>query len=187
MIDKFTQRTDIDFLRRSMPGVAVYIITWPLLCWTLDYYSLHPVLSYSFVVLFVGISVLRIIHAYSTRFIYETHTNLWRAILYALSIAHNVLLSTLLVMAVTFPEYEQIALPIIIMVSAIACGAVSSLSVKYKFSQYYLASLVLPIIITAQSTPRYSYLSIMFIILWVYFYFLLRRFNQEYRSAFESA
>ncbi len=186
MDEKFTRRTDLDFLRRSMPGVAVYIITWPLLCWSLDYYEQQPLLAFGFMSLFIGISILRILHAYSTRFIYDNHPTLWRAILYTLSMSHSLLLSILVVMAITVPTYEKIALPIIIMVSAIACGAVSSLSVKYRFSQYYLASLVLPIIISAQTTHKYSYLSIMFLVLWTYFYFLLRRFNQEYERAFNT-
>lgn len=184
MDDKFTRRSDIDFLRRSMPGVAVFAITWPLLCWTLDYFTLHPTLAFSYTALFVGISVLRILHAYLTRIVYGTHTRLWRASLYILAISHSILLSSLLVVAVVSPLHEQIALPIIIMVSAIASGAVASLSVKYLFSQLYLASLVLPIIISTSTMPKYSFLSVMFLVLWTYFFFLLKRFNREYRRAF---
>lgn len=184
MDEKFTQRSDIDFLRRSMPGVIIYIVTWPLLCWTLDYYQLHPTLSITFTVLFVSVSILRILHAYLTQFTYKPYPNIWRGSLYALALSHSLLLSALLIISVTQPQYEKIALPVIIMVSAIGSGAVASLSVKYRFTQFYLASLVIPIILTAHTTEQFQYLSIMFLVLWTYFFFLLRRYSKEYQRAF---
>ena len=184
MDEKFTQRSDIDFLRRSMPGVIIYIVTWPLLCWSLDYYQLHPKLSITFTALFVSVSLLRIFHAYLTQFVYKSYPGVWRSTLYVLSLSHSLILSTLLIISVTTPQYDKVALPVIIMASAIGCGAVASLSVKYRFTQIYLASLVLPIIVTAHTTEQFQYLSIMFLVLWTYFFFLLRRYSKEYRRAF---
>ena len=181
---KLTKRSDVDFVRRSIPGVVVYIIFWPLLCWPLNYYELHPNFALTYTYLFISVSLLRIAHALSTAFVYNKHSVIWRAVLYTLVLTHGCLLSSLLAVIVLNPEYHDMITPISIVVAAIASGSAASLSVKHTLTQLYLATIVLPSIIASLASEEHRYLSFMMLLLWFYFFFLVRRFHTEYSRAF---
>jgi diguanylate cyclase (GGDEF)-like protein len=184
-LDKRLQkRADLDFLQRSIPGSAVYMCIWPMLAFPLGFYSTHPDFSIFFTALLIGIGTLRLIHAYSTRFIYEKYSFFWRHSMLAMSFLHGSSLSALLSVALFHNAYSDMVLPIALLQTGIISGAVSSLTPKPIFTQFYLTILVAPIIVISAFHDTFYYLAPLFVVLWVYYIFLGRRFSQEYQRAF---
>jgi len=182
--DRLVKRTDIDFMRRSLPGITVYMCIWPLLSWPLNYHEAHPVFTHTFAAILVIVGILRLLAAYSTQFIYAKYPKLWRINILGLSLIHGASLAALLVTALSFSKYTDMVLPIALIQATIISGAVSSLSPKPRFTQLYLSFLTVPIIIASAFHPEYSYLSYLFAVLWIYYIFLANRFSQEYQRAF---
>ncbi|MFT7109833.1 MAG: diguanylate cyclase (GGDEF)-like protein [Psychrobacter glaciei] len=182
--ERLLKRTDIDFLRRSLPGVMVYMSVWPILAFPLGFYSSFPEFAYNFTYLLLSIGVLRMLNAALTRYVYDNYSFIWRHSMMTLSFLHGSSLSALLVVAIYNPAYSEMVLPIALIQAAIISGAVSSLTPKPRFTLLYLTMLIVPTIMISATSDTYFYLAPLFLILWVYYIFLARRFSNEYQRAF---
>jgi diguanylate cyclase (GGDEF)-like protein len=184
MDHQLEKRTDIDFLRRSLPGVAVYTFVWPALAWFMDFYHREPLVSNLFTWIFVGISALRLTHAYYTEQVYDKYTKLWRVTLLGLSYGHAITLSSLLIVMLLTPRFDEYVMATAIITVGLVSGAVASLIPKPVFTQIYIAILVVPAIVISAFHPKFGYLLPLFLILWMYYIFMGRRFSSEYQRAF---
>jgi diguanylate cyclase (GGDEF)-like protein len=182
--ERLLKRTDIDFIRRSVPGVLVYMIIWPMLALPLGFYSIHPEFSYPFTYLLISIGVLRILNAVSTPYVYEKYSVIWRYSMMTLSFLHGSTLAALLTIAIYNHNYSDMVLPIALIQTGVISGAVSSLTPKPRFTQLYLTVMIAPIVIMSSTKENYVYLTPLFSILWVYYILLARRFSIEYQRAF---
>lgn len=182
--ERLLKRTDIDFLRRSLPGVIVYMSVWPMLAFPLGYYSSHPEFTYNFTYLLLSIGVLRLLNSASTRYVYDNYSFIWRHSMMTLSFIHGSSLSALLAVAIYHPAYSDMVLPIALIQAGIISGAVSSLTPKPRFTLLYLTMLIVPTIMISATSDTYFYLAPLFFLLWVYYFFLARRFSAEYQRAF---
>lgn len=184
MDSQLAKRTDIDFLRRSLPGVLVYALAWPVLAWITDFYIREPLVSNAFSALFIGISALRLGHAYMTAYVYDRYPNAWRFSLFSLSYAHAITLSALMVLMLLTPRFDEQVMATALITVGLVSGAVASLTPKPMFTQIYVAILVVPTILVSVIHPKFNYLLPLFLILWVYYIFMGRRFSAEYQRAF---
>lgn len=184
MNSQLAKRTDIDFLRRSLPGVLVYALAWPVLAWITDFYIREPFVSNTFSALFIGISALRLWHAYMTAYVYDRYTKAWRFSLFALSYAHAITLSGLMVLMLMTPRFDEQVMATALITVGLVSGAVASLTPKPMFTQIYVAVLVVPTILVSIFHSKFNYLLPLFLILWGYYIFMGRRFSAEYQRAF---
>jgi len=184
MDSQLVKRTDIDFLRRSLPGVLVYALAWPVLAWITDFHLQEPFISNLFSALFIGISALRLWHAYTTAQMYDRCTKLWRTMLFTLSYAHAMTLSGLMVVMLLTPRFDEQVMATALITVGLVSGAVASLIPKPIFTQIYVAILVVPTIAVSIFHPKFNYLLPLFLILWAYYIFMGRRFSAEYQRAF---
>jgi diguanylate cyclase (GGDEF)-like protein len=182
--ERLLKRTDIDFVRRSVPGVVVYMIIWPMLAIPLGFYSIHPEFSYPFTYLLISIGVLRLLNAVLIQYVYEKYSFIWRSSMMTLSFLHGSSLSALLSIAIYNTNYSEMVLPIALVQGAIISGAVSSLTPKPRFTQLYLTMLIAPVVLISVISDSFFYLAPLFLILWIYHIFLARRFSIEYQRAF---
>ena len=184
MDQQFVKRSDMDFLNRSLPGVLLYAVIWPLLAWSTDFYLYAPSFTLIFSGAFMGISLLRFIHALSTKFIYRQYPDTWRALLFLLGIAQAATLSTLVVLMINQAQYHQWVITSLLIVLTVIGGAASSLAPKPRFTQSYLALLSIPGALACFFSDEFRYLVPLFVMCWLYSLFSARRFFKEYRRAF---
>ncbi len=182
----FIQRSDKDFLRRSMPGIFMYAIVWPALVFSTDLYNKEPTFSLIFSILLIGISQLRLIHAYSTRFYYATHEQWWRRAMFFLSYCHAITLSTLGVLVINLNQYQNVIFGTLIITIAILSGAASSLAPKLRFTQIYIAILTWPGVLACYLSVDFQFLAPLYLICWLYFVLTARRFHGEYYRAYKN-
>ncbi len=181
---KFAKRADMDFLRRSLPGVLLYALLWPSLAWATDFYRQAPTLSLQVSAVFISISVLRLLHAYSTYLFYDKHTKLWRSLLYILAYSHATTLSaTFVLMVINEPFHDMVMITLLIIISTII-GASSSLSPKLRVTQIYISFALIPGMISCYYSEEFQHLTLIFIVAWVYLILVCHRYHAEYRRAF---
>ncbi len=184
MDQQFAIRSDMDFLRRSLPGVMLYAAIWPLLAWTTNFYQAAPTFTLIFSSAFIGISVLRIMHAFSTQYVYSRYKDVWRSLLFFLGFSHAATLSTLVVLMINKVEYHQWVITSLLIVLTVISGASSSLAPKPKFTQSYIALLSIPGALACYYSDNFQYLVPLFLLCWLYAIISARRFFHEYRRAF---
>lgn len=184
MDNHLIKRTDMDFLSRSFPGLFVYATVWPLLAWGSGFFSLDFQLALVFSLLFIGISVLRVLHAYITPFFYPKSTTLWRVILFGLAIAHALTLSGVQVYLIIIDQYYNMVILTALVLVGLVSGAASSLAPKLLFTQIYLSIIIFPTMITCFVSDHYYFLAPLFLVMWIYYFLMCRRYHNEYSRAF---
>jgi len=184
MDPRLIKRTDIDFLRRSLPGVLVYALAWPVISWVTDFYLREPFISNLFSGAFILVSALRLIHAFFTGRVYEKHTKLWRTTMFGLAYSHAIILSALFTTMLLIPRFDDQVLTTAIITVGLVSGAVASLTPKPIFTQIYIVILVMPGIFASALNAKFDYLMPLFLLLWGYYIFMGRRFYSEYQRAF---
>ncbi len=184
MDQQFVKRSDMDFLNRSMPGVFLYAVIWPLLAWSTELYLFAPTLTLIFACVFMGISLLRFLHAFSTRFIYARYPQTWRALLFFLAISHAASLGLLVVLMIVLPDYHPWVITTLLIVLAVMMGASSSLAPKPTFTQSYIALLSISTTFACFYSDVFSYLVPLLLACWMYSIFSTRRLFREYQRAF---
>ena len=178
------KRSDMDFLSRSFPGLFVYATVWPLLAWGAGFFQLNFKLAFFFSALFIGISAVRVFHALSTPFLYNKNTQLWRIILLGLAYLHALTLSGVQVYFIFNDQYYDMVILTALIVVGLVSGAASSLAPKLLFTQIYIASIIFPIVIACFLSDHYRYLAPLFLVMWVYYFLMCRRYFNEYNRAF---
>ncbi len=184
MDQQFIKRSDMDFLNRSMPGVLLYAVIWPLLAWSTELYLFDPTFTLIFACVFMGISLLRFLHALSTRFIYKLYPQAWRTLLFFLAFSQAASLSTLVVLMINQTAYHQWVITALLILLTVLSGAASSLAPKLKFTQSYLALLSIPGAVACFYSDEFRYLVPLFIACWLYSMFSAQRIFSEYLRAF---
>jgi diguanylate cyclase (GGDEF)-like protein len=184
MDSQLIKRTDMDFLSRSIPGLYVYASAWPLLAWGSGLFTKNYILAVSFTALFVGISVLRLIHAYCTPYFYDSNPLIWRGILFSLAFAHAVTLASIQVFLIIQDQYYNMVILTALVVVGLVSGAASSLAPKLLFTQTYIAAIAWPTMIACFFSPHFNFLTPLFFVLWVYYVLMCRRYYKEYSRAF---
>lgn len=178
------KRTDMDFLSRSFPGLFVYATVWPLLAFGGDFFSLDYNLAITFTCLFIGISIVRVIHAYSTPYFYPTSPNLWRFILFGLAFSHALTLSAIQVYLIVVDQHFNMVILTALVVVGLVSGAASSLAPKLVFTQCYIAIILAPTMLVCFFSQHYSFLAPLFLVMWIYYFLMCRRYYKEYSRAF---
>lgn len=178
------KRTDMDFLSRSFPGLFVYAAAWPALAWGSGFFQIHYNLALLFSILFIGISALRVVHAYSTPIFYASNPNAWRVVLFVLSISHAMTLSAIQVYLVVENQHYDMTLLTALVLVGLLSGAASSLAPKLFFTQIYIGVIIAPTIVACFFIDDFSFLAPLFLVMWVYYFFMCRRYHNEYTRAF---
>lgn len=181
----FRVRADKDFVRRSISGIILYAVFWPIFCLLTDFHHVHPQFSFWLGLALVAVSGVRYIHlSVGWKLLYQHHYTAWNALLYLLCFVHATLWSLLFVAMIVVPSFEFITLPMLCTYAGIASSANISLMPKFRLSQIYLAILFIPALIACQFNPVYDVAWKIILTFWVYQIFTAKRFWREYYYAF---
>lgn len=178
------KRTDMDFLSRSFPGLFVYAAAWPVLAWGSGFFDDEYLTSLVFSSLFIGISALRVTHAYATPYVYSGHPKIWRFVLFTLALCHAATLSAVQVYLILENQHYNMTLLTAMVLVGLLSGAASSLAPKVVFTQIYIALIMLPTIIACLYVKDFIFLAPLFVVMWLYYFFMCKRYHNEYARAF---
>ncbi|WP_199609499.1 GGDEF domain-containing protein [Flocculibacter collagenilyticus] len=178
------QRADHDFVKRSIPGVIIFIIAWPIIAGSTGFYKTAPVLSFYFALLLIIPGILRLVHLFTTRFWYPKNPDSWRLTLAILALGHSAIWGIIFYITLTDARFESIQQAMLILLIAISCGATSSLIPKPRLTLAYITILMLPSFIAGFYDSTDAFLSPMLFGIWCYLLIIGHRYSEEYRRAF---
>jgi diguanylate cyclase (GGDEF)-like protein len=143
------QRIDMDMLRRSILGVFIYGLIFPLIFFPLGFNKLQPEISWLFAVIMLLISSLRLVHWVYTSVIYAQNPKLWRYIFQFLSLMQAIILGVFFAMTMYDPILEPIKTVSFMTIGGVCAGSLISLSPRISIALYNLFCLVIPSIYAA--------------------------------------
>lgn len=182
----FRFRTDEDYISRSRLGIILYTLVWPIVGWSTNLHEQNFQAFIIFTMLFIGISLLRWLHAhYAFRFV-DNYRPQWRIVMFCLGAAHAITWSAVLVLAYTHESFLESQFLISVTISGLAAGTASSLMPKRRFTQLYIMILILPCICVCIYQEQYRYLVTIYCSYLVYLYLMIAQYHREYERAFEN-
>lgn len=184
MDSDFLKRSDNDFLQRSLIGILVYIVIWPILAVFTGFYARAPEFNNAFIIPFVIISALRLLQAYYHKRLHDYSILLCRYTMLGLCLIHSMILGILLAFVTVIPEYQDMRMVVIMVVVGLASGASASLSTKPTFTKIYIFTLLLPGAIACLMVDHLRYFIMIYMLLWVYFSTVTTRYFKEYLRAY---
>lgn len=184
MDSEFERRADSDFIKRSIPGLLIYVLVWPLMIFGTDFYKHEPQISWNFTLAFYLICALRYFHGSWGMKFYNSHKRPWQGILWLLVMCHAVIWSYLFTCSFIDPRFAELSVAINLVTTAIAIASMASLIPKFYLAQVYVAVLLLPTTLSFLFYPQLHYLIALFTIYWIYLVLMGVRFNLEYKRAF---
>lgn len=182
---QFRLRADKDFVNRSISGIILYAIFWPLFCLLTNFHKVEPQFSLWFGVAIISVSIVRYVHlSIGWKYLYHQHYTIWNCAIYLLCFMHAALWSLLFVLMVIVPSFEVITLPVLCIFAGIVCSANVTLTPKFRIAQMYMAVFCLPAVIACQFNPNFSSAWAIILLFWVYQTFTAKHFWKEYISSY---
>lgn len=174
----------MDLLTRSMPGVFIYAIVFPILFFPLGFYRLEPELSWVFAFGMLFISSLRLVHRVYTGFLYKKNPKLWLLIFQSLSMLHAIQLGIFFAMTVSDPQLAEIQTISYMTIGGVCGAALISLTPRIGFALINLGCLILPSIFAAIIIIENYPIAFMMSVYSLYVIAIGIRTNKEYIRSF---
>ncbi len=179
------KRIDNDLLSRSLPGVLIYAILWPIIFYANDLHKVLPKLCWGLSIAFFVLSLLRGIQAKYTDAWYRGHEESWLYFLAFCSLAQATLWGFLFFSALTDPLFESVRLTLILAAGAMSSGAVTALIPRRWIALTNISLILVPGILGSLLINGDKSLFVLLAIYLVYLLILGNRAYAEYLRAFE--
>ncbi|MGX5173085.1 GGDEF domain-containing protein [Aliikangiella sp. IMCC44653] len=184
-LNNIQKRIDMDMLSRSIPGVIIFAILWPLIFYPLEFHHDNPWYSWGFAFLLALISAIRWWHKRVTHALYERSARLWRMIFSGLSLMQAACWGWLFALSIVEPAFEPVRFVLVLALGGIASGAMSALSPRLGLVLLNISLILVPgIVVSLLLKSDYS-MAILISIFLGYLSMLAYRSNREYLRAFE--
>ena len=181
---EFAKRSDFDFNKRSILGIAFYVLAWPLLFLAWDFHHKEPVFCWLMALNFLLVSIARYHTSKIPHDTYEQNPHIWRVTYIAMLFSHALLWSFLCFVANFDPIFQELQVTINILSAGIASASVNSLSCKHRVAQFYICIILLPINIFLFTGGSTWPLALMLLFFWVYLMLVCHRSHEEYLRSF---
>ena len=139
----------MDLLSRSIPGVFIYGLIFPLIFFPLGFNQLQPEISWIFAISMLLVSSLRIVHWVYTPIIYPRTARLWRALFQLFSLSHAIVLGIFFAMTMYDPQLESIKMVSFMTIGGVCAASLISLNPRLQIALINLFVLVAPCVFVA--------------------------------------
>ncbi|KXI27635.1 GGDEF domain-containing protein [Paraglaciecola hydrolytica] len=134
----------MDLLSRSMPGIFIYGLIFPVIFFPLGFNKLQPEISWLFATSMLLVSSLRLVHRVYTSVIYPKKPKLWRHMFQCLSLSQAIILGIFFAMTMYDPILEPIKTISFMTIGGVCAAALISLSPRISIALFNLLCLVTP-------------------------------------------
>ncbi|WP_168204002.1 GGDEF domain-containing protein [Aliikangiella coralliicola] len=174
----------MDLLNRSIPGIVIYAILWPIIIFPVGFHLEHWDISWRFMIALAGVSFLRWVQRQLTQLWYPYHRRSWLIFFATSSFVQALLWGSLFILAIHDPRFEPIRFVIVLAIGGMASGAMSALNPRLWVSVTNVCLILSPGIYASFFLVENYSQGILITIYLAYLVMLSRRSNKEYLRAF---
>ncbi len=178
-------RIDKDLLDRSVPGIFIYAILWPLVFLPLGFHHSQPFFSWTLTLALAGLSLLRLIHKQTTDKFYAKSPKYWLWIFTLLSLSQAGLWGLLLCYSFADVDLGPLRHLVALAIGGITNGAMLSLMPRLGIAHANILLILGPAILLSTFFLQDFSMSILLLVYLLYLVMLGRRAHGEYIRAFE--
>ena len=172
-------------LARSLPGVLVYLILWPIIFLPLGFHHKEPLLAWGFAIAMAVISLIRLVQWFYTSSFYTSFPRRWLYLFAGSSCTQAILLGALFVFAIGDPRFESVSFLTALAIAGVASGSVVTLSPRRTLAITNVSCILIPGLVASVITANLT-LSALIAIYYLYLLAITIRSNKEYFRAFDN-
>ncbi len=184
-LENIQQRIDKDLLERSVPGLIIYAVLWPIVFWPIGFHIEQPGFSWAFAAGLAGLSLLRWFHQLFTDHLYAKSPRYWLWIFSALSLGQAALWGALLCYSILDPRFEPVKTLLALAVGGMSSGAMLALMPRLAIAKANIFLILGPSIAASIFLLQDFSLAVLLLVYLLYLFMLGRRAHDEYIRAFK--
>lgn len=174
-----------DLAKRSIPGIFIYPIFWPILAYGSGFATSHPLITFSITLIMVTCSILRFYHVQSLRQLSIEKMPLWHKGLYFWIFPQVVSWGSMFAYAM-FIDNSYFLLFMAFSSSGIVAGGVNTFAPKLRLSLWFLIAVLGPPIIVGFFLTEHWVIGLLCVTYFIYMVGLSRNQNREYWVSIEN-
>jgi diguanylate cyclase (GGDEF)-like protein len=179
------KRIDMDLLHRSIPGVLLYLVLWPLLFFPHNFHLVAPFFSWAFAAVMALVSILRLLHKYYSDQLYDKSPQLWLVFFSGLSLLQAALWAGLFTLSIIDPRFETLSSYIALAIAGLAAGATYSLTPRRWLAVANVTILLSPAAFVSVFSSVHFTLLVLILLYIVYLTSLGKQSNREYLRSYD--
>lgn len=179
------KRIDMDLLDRSVPGIAIYALLWPIIFAPVGFHHEQPVISWGFAIALACVSFFRLLHRFWTGKLYAFSSRYWRGIFALLSLSQALLWGGLFALSVINPAMQPVKILVMLAIGGMSSGAMIALTPRFWIAVSNVCLVFAPGILAALYFQQSYSIAILGVIYCAYLILLGKRAHAEYMRAFQ--
>ena len=178
-------RIDKDLLDRSVPGIFIYAVLWPLVFWPLGLHHSQPFFCWGLASALAGLSLLRLLHKQTTNKFYSKSPKYWLWVFAVLSLSQAALWGLLLCYSLADPDLEPVRFLVALAIGGMSSGAMLALMPRLRIANVNILLILAPAILLSTFFLQNFSMSVLLLVYLLYLMMLGRRSHNEYIRAFK--
>ncbi len=174
-----------DLAKRSIPGIFIYPIFWPILAYGSNFANTHQLITFGVTLLMVLCSILRFYHVQSLRHLAPEKMTFWHQGFYFWIFPQVASWGVLFAYAM-FLDNAYFLLFMAFSASGIVAGGVNTFAPKLKLSLWFLVAVLGPPIIVGFLLTEHWVIALLCVTYMVYMAGLAKNQNHEYWISIEN-
>ncbi|WP_412971905.1 GGDEF domain-containing protein [Glaciecola sp. MF2-115] len=178
---KLLRRTSKDISQRSIAGILIYPIFWPLLAYGSDFDKNYPTTVLTLTILHIVISAVRLVHVYLHEKIPESSLGLWMKVSSTLVVSQGALWGLMFAVSLLSPN-EQFQFFMTMSSAGVAAGGTNTFAPNKLLAGAFAIVLLLPTMVVTLYSQDYIVSAIILAYLFYIFGLSRNQYNEYWRS-----
>lgn len=179
------KRIDMDLLVRTIPGMLLYPLLWPVVFLPSGYHQTEPLLCWGAAGALLGLSLLRYLHKVTSDSFYQRSACNWLFVFAILIFLQAVIWGALFALALVKVEMEPLRLSLVLVVSGICSAIMTTLNPRLWIANIAICALLVPGIIAGFVVLQSISITVLLFLYLLYLLLLGKKTHQEYIRAFK--
>lgn len=184
-LNAIQRRIDFDLLNRSLPGILIYPIFWPLIFFSVGFHVEHPSISWGVTIITIAISLLRLFHYYISQWLYSISRNYWLMILLSLTLLQAAIWGMLLFLSITQTDFLPVKFMLVLVIGGISSATLHALVPRFSLAVINTIVILIPAVMSLLFMQNNYLIAILLIIYFAYLLITGKRLNKEYIRSYQ--
>jgi len=184
-LNSYRKRIQVDLLERSIPGIILYALVWPMIFLPVGLDKTMPLITWGISALLITLSLFRFAHKKaSDNHLFQSHRT-WVGLFAISSISQATVIGLLFAFSMVNEQMDSVRILLVFVVCGFASGAINSLNCKQWLAASSVSMLLAPAAIVCIVLSQNYPLALLITLYLLYLILLGRKGHDEYTRAFK--
>lgn len=179
-LDNIQRKVDFDLLNRSLLGMLIYPLFWPIIIFSNDFYIKHSLISWGIMSALIGVSFFRLTHYFFSRTLYVLSRKGWFVSFVTLTFLQSIIWGYILFVSIISNDFLSIRSMILLVIGGISSASLHALIPKFWVALVSTCLMLVPSMISLVCLNQDHSITLLIFIYCFYLLITGKKLNQDY-------